>query len=487
MLSSWGLLRAVEDADAEFTALDSHMGGLVPFEEVCNWAFALGARLGAEEWAANDGGDGASTRPFGWLEAVGQAKAPHAEQTAAVTADAGAAASSGSRRQQHSAPPPAPHNPRARGAAVATKHEEGEEEERSEVVAVEQQPPQQSPRAPRVHEELHALHREKLLQQERKRAARHRELEPQTFTADELYRSVGPRRAPPAPGGFGSSASRPDLWLGADAAAGYRSDSSIDLSRPAPTRTTALREAFSKHAVATAAAAAAKRSANVYRPGPNCTSTISMAEPTALPDFNPDNGVPGPGAYFDVYPAFGTSRNPLLTPRSSLSFHEAPRPKPRGISRLTNNLHKGMVMTGALADSPEFIRHRRRAHASGVANIRSGRGAPVWVHTAAREAKEAVGHFERSRRQSPATSPVTSPRQSPRRTRPPSVRVAQLSRWLELSCGILAGESQAYAERLVELGCDSVGDVGELRQSDLPREMKLLHRRRIAEAAGCSE
>ena len=62
-------------------------------------------------------------------------------------------------------------------------------------------------------------------------------------------------------------------------------------------------------------------------------------------------------------------------------------------------------------------------------------------------------------------------------------RFDQMVAWLVRGCGILPSDAGDYAAILISLGCDSPGDVAELRLEDLPKQVRLLHGRRIIEVA----
>ena len=214
---------------------------------------------------------------------------------------------------------------------------------------------------------------------------------------------------------------------------------------------------------------------------PSAAAADAGTRPTsALPLHHPENGVPGPGAYYDVYPSFGQSRSAPASPHTS--WEDRPKPKPRGITRLPASIAAGgMTVHGALPDSDALMRHRHAARAAGVHAIRSaGRKRAAVVHTGGVGVGVGSGVGVGGGVSVGGGGGVDAAAWLPSdgTSRATSARALHLARWMEGECGITPSDSHPYAHLLVALGCDSPADVADLEPEDLP-QIKLLHRRRI--------
>jgi hypothetical protein len=190
-----------------------------------------------------------------------------------------------------------------------------------------------------------------------------------------------------------------------------------------------------------------------------------------MPEYH---GEPGPGSY-DAYLPLGQSRSAPVSPTTSYEERNGRPPNPRGISKLQHTLAGEMSVHGTLPDSQDLMWRRHLARRAGVQYIRAdgrarsrspGARTEIGELAIAATAAASAGRFDRR-----ASHQAAGPRHQ------------QMALWLERACGILPVDSKEYASILVGLGCDSPGDVADLTLSDLPKEVRLLHGRRMIEVA----
>ena len=292
----------------------------------------------------------------------------------------------------------------------------------------------------RTREQLYAMHANTLEHRRQLASERDESMRPKSYTMAEFYRKALPRRPPQGPAAFGSAIKRQPTR--------HVSPSSSYAATPLPAASTAL--------------PMGELSSTTPRPTtPRPTTPMSERKPygsfgsaavgrSAFPA-EPDNGVPGPGSY-DTSPGHSRSA-PVMRPPSD-------PPRPRDVSALPHTVSAGLSVHGTLPDSLERLWHRTAARAAGIQAMRKdGRGRAAAIGGA-------VSRFEKAARQAVPASCVLS-----------------LAHWLRHNCALPQAESREYAEVLVQLGCDAPADLILLHEEDFPPTIKLLHRRRICEAA----